>query len=671
PPIWRRIEVPGDTSLRELSDIVQRAMGWEGYHLYSFHIGGVEYGEADEDGWLDFEDAGVAVSRVARGAGARLEYLYDFGDEWTHDLVVEAVAEPEADASYPRCVAGARACPPEDCGGVGGYYRLLEALRSPHAGGAPDVEDFDDLDMGWEEQEAEELRAWAGGFEPERFDVDEVNGRIDDLTAGPVLEPECAARFQELAAMVLEVASGEDLSPSLIVEAIEVLGDYAAEDPAGFMAGRKPEILAAAALHSAGMLLPWGGRRPRAEELAALFGVSVASVAGRSRTMRDIVSRPHLLERLMDDAVDWRDGLPAVGPGPEEFQAVLDAVGFEPPPGDFDPGVLAGITGLGEDDLRSLVRALERGLELERTRRGRTDLDPRPLVAQLGDSTAFGSALREALGADDGTPAARDALARWVVGRLPFARPPTGASVPCSCLLAVDHLAGQGVLHGDALADATILAIGAAADPEAGLKATDVRALLRALGTDEALDPDERADLLYSLLERTSWGRDGRTGPELVTLIAEDQAIPVEVRSEVMSLVSGLSTSMPVSLSMTPSPAVRRCALVHLGCLEDEPESFVDSLLDARTDPEVRGIAAAELLAKLGPGLSEASLREWVRRGLAADRAPVRQAFFRTGLALLGDDVRAWAPEELTGTPRRSGGEEGTEPGDDGQMRLL
>jgi len=92
------------------------------------------------------------------GEGDVFEYEYDFGDCWEHEIIVEKVMEPEAGIKYPRCLAGERACPPEDCGGPGGYEELLEVLDDPRH------EDYEDY------------RGWAGeDFDPERFDLEKVN----------------------------------------------------------------------------------------------------------------------------------------------------------------------------------------------------------------------------------------------------------------------------------------------------------------------------------------------------------------------------------------------------------------------------------------------------------------------------------------------------------------
>jgi len=646
PPVWRLLEVPSDMRLYELDDVVQAAMGWAGSHLSSFEIDGARYGE-DVEGWLDLEDPAIALGDVVTEPGASFEYVYDFGDHWAHELVVEAVEAPETGASYPRCTGGERACPPEDCGGPGGYERLLAAI-----GASPDIDALDP-------REAAELRDWAGDFDPERFDLEEVNRRLESIVGRPSLAPEAEARFDDLSVRLSRVAEADDLPEALLDGATEVLYDYAAADPDGFLAARKPEILVAAAVHSAGMLFfGWHGWRPTIAELADRFGVSEASVSSRSRAIRDHVRAPAPiygplgggdlgpvtteLAALLNEVVSF---------GP--FAELSDVVGLHPAPGPFDPQELVEAAGLEADDVRALERALRRGADRARERRGGTEPDLRPLVERLADDDSFGAGLREAMRSDDVTSAGRDALARWVVARIPLSGPPSFEPVPTSSLLVLNHLTSRGVLTGEVLADAVVLALETAPDPDDGLEAAEVEALVRAVGTDEELDHLERIGLLQELVERPDWGRHGRVGPDLVTLLAEDEGIPVDIRYDALGYISGLFDPRPQSLPS--SPAVRRRALVHRIELEDDPETLIGPLLDSGADEEVRGLAAAELLERFADKLPASEVEAAVRAGLGASRARVRQAFLRTGRTLLGEDVRAWAPEERPISARDSG----------------
>ena len=161
PPVWRRIQVE-DCSLAGLHDTIQTCMGWSGTHLYAFEVAGEEYGDPESADDGDFGDAGsLKLSQIASGGPTTFTYQYDFGDDWEHDVKLEKTLPPEAKVKYPRCLAGERACPPEDCGGVYGYENLLDALREP------------------DHEEHEEMLEWVGGkFDPEAFDVDGVNRNL-------------------------------------------------------------------------------------------------------------------------------------------------------------------------------------------------------------------------------------------------------------------------------------------------------------------------------------------------------------------------------------------------------------------------------------------------------------------------------------------------------------
>jgi hypothetical protein len=154
PPIWRTIEVPGKSSLEDVHFAIQAAMGWTSSHLHLFAIGGTSYGMVDVDGAdeLELEDERDVRLEDLAASGASFRYEYDFGDGWEHDVVVKQVT-PATKAPPSRCTAGARACPPEDCGGAGGYQELLEALANPA------------------HEEHADMVTWSGNFQPERFSV--------------------------------------------------------------------------------------------------------------------------------------------------------------------------------------------------------------------------------------------------------------------------------------------------------------------------------------------------------------------------------------------------------------------------------------------------------------------------------------------------------------------
>lgn len=166
PPIWRRIQVPSDITLYKLHRVLQVVMGWTDSHLHQFIIGGRYYGEPDPD-FGDVEVVSERRAKLCQVAGSekeKLVYEYDFGDDWLHQVVVEKILPPEVGRSYPVCLAGKRSAPPEDCGGIWGYQDFLAAIGDP------------------KHPEHEEMLEWVGGdFDPEAFDLDEVNQGLREL----------------------------------------------------------------------------------------------------------------------------------------------------------------------------------------------------------------------------------------------------------------------------------------------------------------------------------------------------------------------------------------------------------------------------------------------------------------------------------------------------------
>lgn len=163
PPIWRRIQVAGGYTLAQLHRVLQVAMGWENCHLYMFRIGSKTYGPSniDDDDDLGLIEAKRAhLSAVLSSVGTSSTYVYDYGDNWQHELLLEAIVMPAQDTTYPRCVAGERRCPPEDVGGIGGYTDYLEAMADPN------------------HDEHEEMMMWRGPFDPEEFSVVGVNQEL-------------------------------------------------------------------------------------------------------------------------------------------------------------------------------------------------------------------------------------------------------------------------------------------------------------------------------------------------------------------------------------------------------------------------------------------------------------------------------------------------------------
>jgi hypothetical protein len=122
PPIWRRVLVPASSTLRRLHRVIQESMGRTSSHLHMFEIDGRQFGRPDPQGGLYLEDdSRRRLHELVVAPGDMLAYEYDFGDSWRHSVLLEAVPPVEAAGNVARCIAGARACPPEDCGGIPGY----------------------------------------------------------------------------------------------------------------------------------------------------------------------------------------------------------------------------------------------------------------------------------------------------------------------------------------------------------------------------------------------------------------------------------------------------------------------------------------------------------------------------------------------------------------------
>ncbi len=172
PQIWRCALVDELMSFHTLHRVIQRIMGWEDCHLYEFDVSDTKFGLIDDDA-LD-ASPGLINAKTKKlfdyihTEKQKFSYLYDFGDSWEHEIVVENVFEhvPEEAHQIPLCLDGKRACPPEDCGGTGGYERYLDILKTRRNSSDSDVE---------------ELKEWWGDWEPEEFDIQKVNLALERL----------------------------------------------------------------------------------------------------------------------------------------------------------------------------------------------------------------------------------------------------------------------------------------------------------------------------------------------------------------------------------------------------------------------------------------------------------------------------------------------------------
>ena len=158
PLIWRRFRVYNDITFRQLHNIVQITMGWENYHLFQFFW---DYSRFT-DTLMDAEDKTTSsvIGEFVTQEGAILGYEYDFGDGWKHEIVLEKILKRTA-KQCPICTHGRRACPPEDCGGTGGYMELVKAMKARRG------------------DQYREYKEWLGGyFDANEFDLQAINASL-------------------------------------------------------------------------------------------------------------------------------------------------------------------------------------------------------------------------------------------------------------------------------------------------------------------------------------------------------------------------------------------------------------------------------------------------------------------------------------------------------------
>ena len=167
PSLWRRIQVPEIYTFWDLHVAVQDAMGWQDCHLHDFTIRNPRSHAKERIGIPDEDDEfelgilpgwALYIADYFSRKNSTATYLYDYGDNWEHAVKLEKILPRVKETKYPRCIAGKRACPPEDCGGVHGYGEFLEAIMDPR------------------HDQHKDMLHWAGqDFEPERFVPDKVH----------------------------------------------------------------------------------------------------------------------------------------------------------------------------------------------------------------------------------------------------------------------------------------------------------------------------------------------------------------------------------------------------------------------------------------------------------------------------------------------------------------
>jgi hypothetical protein len=172
PQIWRTVRVPDDYTLGELHYVLQVVFSWDNGHMHSFTVNSTDYGMVVREKWnpnnkyeIVDEDT-VCLYELSLQPKQKFTYLYDFGDSWLHEITVSGIVPigPEnAEMAWLCCLGGSRAGPLEDSGGPWGYADMLEILSDPGR------------------KEYEDIHEWAGDFDPEYFNLEETNARLEQL----------------------------------------------------------------------------------------------------------------------------------------------------------------------------------------------------------------------------------------------------------------------------------------------------------------------------------------------------------------------------------------------------------------------------------------------------------------------------------------------------------
>jgi hypothetical protein len=168
PPIYRIFRVSDRITFKKLHKIIQVVMGWQDYHLYEFKYGPIQIGIPDGEYFIvdayHWDASKTKLSSLKLERNDVLLYNYDFGDDWSHLLEVQISYYSEGGTFVPVCLEGENACPPEDVGGIGGFQHFLEVLADP------------------DDEKYEHYRNWSGGnYDPQAFDIDEVNKKLAKL----------------------------------------------------------------------------------------------------------------------------------------------------------------------------------------------------------------------------------------------------------------------------------------------------------------------------------------------------------------------------------------------------------------------------------------------------------------------------------------------------------
>lgn len=330
PPVWRRLELPGDLTLPRLHDVIQAAMGWSNSHLHRFRTGSdprspyfltnFDVSEGDE-GVLEGD---VRLDQLIAVEGDALWYEYDFGDGWEHVLRVEAILDEPPPAV--RCIDGQLACPPEDCGGIGGYEELAGWVRSGYdAQRLPEVFENAAHAHGWLPM----------GWRPDHFDIDGVNGALSVAVAEPVaVTGELAVlleEFERQGIRTLRAVLGRPLShePAEVTDAeaarltstyrvfLDVVGDGVTLTAAGYL----PPAIVAQFAERSGIAGWWIGKVNREDQTPPVADVrSTARALGLVTVRKGRLTPSAAGTRLRHDPQGlWRHIVGRLPLGTREF----------------------------------------------------------------------------------------------------------------------------------------------------------------------------------------------------------------------------------------------------------------------------------------------------------------------------------------------------------------
>ena len=171
PLIFRTVQVKKETTFFELHHIIQIVMGWQNYHLFEFNLDGYRVGLIEESEKCNgygsdqvLDASSVKMTDILSGEKETFLYNYDFGDCWMHEISLEKFVKKEAKVVYPICIDGRYNCPPEDCGGILGFYHILSIIQDTA------------------HPEYKETRQWVGKkYDPSMFDKNKVNRKLRQL----------------------------------------------------------------------------------------------------------------------------------------------------------------------------------------------------------------------------------------------------------------------------------------------------------------------------------------------------------------------------------------------------------------------------------------------------------------------------------------------------------